>query len=389
VSPGFEAVAEEFERNFVERGEVGAAVVVYRGEKPLLDLWGGFRDPLTETPWEEDSLILVFSTSKGLAAMPLALLHSRGLFDWDDLVARYWPEFAQAGKQDITIRQLLCHQAGLCALDHVFAPEDLADLNHLAEVLARQKPAWKPGTRQGYHGVTLGFYEGELVRRLDAQGRSLGQFFQQEVASPLGVEFYFGLPPEVNRNRVARLLDYHPARLLLHLDTLPWRFALAILNPFSLTYRTLRNPHITRPGDYALEAYQAVEVPAANGIGQTRAMARAYSCLATGGQELGLRPETLLAFEELSPQPSEGNDDLVLHQKALFSLGFAKPRDRLTWGTSPRAYGSFGAGGSFGFADPETGIGYAYAMNKMGYSTWDDPRERALRWALQDCLHNE
>ena len=185
MSSGYEAVREAFAENFAKRRELGAACCVYhRGEK-VVDLWGGVRNEATGDPWEEDTMVIVHSTTKGLAAMTLALAHSRGWLDYDAPVCKYWPEFAQNGKENITVRQLLAHQAGLFAFDEKVDRNVVADLDRLAIVMARQKPEWEPGTRQAYHAITLGFYESELLRRIDPKHRSLGQFFQDEIASPL------------------------------------------------------------------------------------------------------------------------------------------------------------------------------------------------------------
>ena len=184
VSRGFEAVRETFAENFGRRRELGGACCVFhRGEK-VVDLWGGIRNKETGEPWEENTMVVVHSATKGLAAMTLAIAHSRGWLDYEERVCTYWPEFAQQGKERITVRQLLAHQAGLFAIDEPVDRSIVADLDRLAVVLARQKPAWEPGTRQAYHALSLGFYEGELLRRVDPQHRSLGQFFQDEIASP-------------------------------------------------------------------------------------------------------------------------------------------------------------------------------------------------------------
>src|SRR5215207_9042605 len=215
VSSGYEAVREAFAENFVRRREIGAACCVYhRGEK-VVDLWGGVRNKATGEPWEEDTMALVYSATKGLAAMTLAVAHSRGWLDYDELVCTYWPEFARNRKEKITVRQLLAHQAGLFAFDEPVDKSVVADLDRLAEVMARQKPKWDPGTRQAYHALTLGFYEGELLRRVDPQHRSLGQFFQDEIASPLELDFYIRLPESIPDSRLAPLIDPSPLAMLL------------------------------------------------------------------------------------------------------------------------------------------------------------------------------
>ncbi len=212
VDEGYGPVADAFRRNFAERNEIGAACAVYRDGRKVVDLWGGYRDGTTRAPWERDTLVPMFSTTKGVASMALAVARSRGLVDYDAPVASYWPKFAAAGKERVTVRQLLSHQAGLCAIDEKLELADLADLDRVADKIARQRPAWEPGTRHGYHGITLGWYEGELIRRVDPQRRTLGHFFADEVAGPLGLEFHIGLPDTVPPERLATIHGYKPAR---------------------------------------------------------------------------------------------------------------------------------------------------------------------------------
>ena len=386
VAPGFEPVREEFGRNFSERGELGAACCAYaRGEK-VVDLWGGSRDRNTGAPWEEDTLVLVFSTTKGVSALAVALAQSRGLIDYDETVAAYWPEFAQNGKGGVTVRQLLNHRAGLCAVDEPLNPEVLSDLDRVAGILARQRPAWESGKRQGYHYLTLGLCENELLRRVDPRGRSLGRFLREEIVAPLGEEFYVGLPPEVPASRVATIEAFHPLQMLLHVNTMPPGLVLGYLNPRSLTARTLGNPKLRSPGDLDKPEYRRVELGAAGGIGTARAVAKAYGAFAAGGKDLGVRPETIAELSAPAPPPPAGSRDEVLKTDTSYSLGFFKPSPAFRFGTNQNAFGTPGAGGSFGFADPEAGVGFAYAPNKMGFHVWDDPREKALREALYTCL---
>lgn len=386
VMPGFEEVGEQFKANFARRDELGAACAAYvRGEK-VVDLWGGYRDARRQDRWEEDTLVLVYSTSKGLAAMAVALAHSRGLIDYDETVASYWPEFAQNGKGAITVRQLLAHQAGLSGLDVRLDAHKLADLDGVARALARQKPAWKPGTRQGYHALTLGWYESELIRRVDPERRSLGRFFAEEVAAPLGLEFYFGLPAHLPPERVASIKGASMPSMLAHVRTMPAAMMASFLRPGSHTARAFMNPRLRGPADLDKPAYRAVEIPAGGGIGQVRSIARAYADLAAGGRELGLTASTM---EELTapPRPPSGSQrDLVLWVPAAYSLGFVRPAGDFQFGLGQRSLGHPGAGGSFGFADPEAEVGFAYAPNRLGHHLRDDPREKALRDALYRCL---
>ncbi|HSR06023.1 MAG TPA: serine hydrolase domain-containing protein, partial [Bryobacteraceae bacterium] len=202
VSKGFEAVRDAFRENFSRRRELGAACCVYHQGEKVVDLWGGIRNKATGEPWEEGTMVIVHSATKGMAAMTLALAHSRGWLDYEERVCTYWPEFAQRGKETITVRHLLAHQAGLFAFDELVDRHAVADLDRLAVIMARQTPAWKPGERQAYHAITLGFYESELLRRIDPKHRSLGQFFQDEIASPLDLEFYIRLPEEIPNSRL-------------------------------------------------------------------------------------------------------------------------------------------------------------------------------------------
>jgi CubicO group peptidase (beta-lactamase class C family) len=205
VSKRFEPVRNAFLENFSRRNELGAACCVYHQGEKVVDLWGGIRNTATGAPWEEDTMALVYSATKGLAAMVMAIAHSRGWLDYEERVCTYWPEFAQQGKDKITVRQLLAHQAGLFALPQAADRNLVGDLNKLATVLARQKPAWEPGERQAYHAITLGYYQGELLRRLDPQHRTLGQVFQDEIASPLGLDCYIHLPESIPNSRLATL----------------------------------------------------------------------------------------------------------------------------------------------------------------------------------------
>jgi CubicO group peptidase (beta-lactamase class C family) len=386
TAPGFEDVREEFEANFARRGEVGAAVAAYHRDVKIVDLWGGLRDPDRGEPWREDTLVLMYSTSKGLAAMTIALARSRGWLDYDERVATYWPEFAQNGKERVTVRQLLAHQAGLPVIDARLDAAKLADFDGLAAAVAQQRPVWDPGTRHGYHGVSLGWYEGELIRRVDPRHRTLGRFFAEEVAEPLELEFYFGLPAGVPPERLAPIQASHPLRGLAALRSMPPRMVLGFMRRKSLTARAFANPRFRSASDVDAPEYRAVEFPAGGGIGQVRSVARAYVELAMGGRALGLTPDTMDQLTRPATAPSGGWHDLVLRIDAAYSLGFIKPSPRFRFGTSDSAFGHPGAGGSFGFADPDRQVGFAYAPNKLGHHLTDDPREKVLRDAVYRCL---
>jgi CubicO group peptidase (beta-lactamase class C family) len=381
VSAGYEAVREAFAQNFSRRHELGGACCVYhRGEK-VIDLWGGARNKSTGEPWQGDTMVLVYSATKGLAAMAMAVAHSRGWLDYEERVSTYWPEFAQHGKETITVRQLLAHQAGLFAFDEPVDRSVVADLDRLALVLARQKPAWEPGTRQAYHAITLGYYESELLRRVDPQHRSLGQFFQDEIASPLGLDFYIRLPESIPNSRLATLA--RPG-LFAILRGFGLRLFLAAFNRRSNIARALMGSEF--PSDEQRIYARNFEVPSGGGVGTARAIAQAYSVFATGGNKLHLRPETLQALAAPAVPPTHGfYDECLLGDGVQFSLGFMKHCPVWTFG-SEGSFGSPGSGGSLGFADPKAGIGYAYVTSQMGTALTGDPRDLALREALYSII---
>jgi CubicO group peptidase (beta-lactamase class C family) len=376
VSRGYEAVRDAFAENFTRRREVGAACCVYHKGEKVVDLWGGVRNKATGEPWEEDTMALVYSATKGLSAMTLAIADSRGWLDYDELVCKYWPDFAQNGKEKITVRQLLAHQAGLFAFDEPVDKSVVADLDRLAVVLARQKPAWEPGTRQAYHAVTIGFYEGELLRRIDPQHRSLGQFFQDEIATPLGLDFYIRLPESIPDSRLAPLIDPSFGEMLFGF---PIRMTPAVWNPRSNIRRALIGSEL--PHDEQHVYTRNLEIPAGGGVGTARAIARAYSVFATGGKELALRSETLQQLTAPAIPATHGFYDECMKSEVEFSLGFMKTNPGF-WFGNPGSFGAPGAGGSLGFADPQVQIGYGYIPNRKSVALAGDPRDVAIREAL-------
>jgi CubicO group peptidase (beta-lactamase class C family) len=384
VGRGFEAVREVFAENFARRGELGGACCAYHHGAKVVDLWGGIRNREAGDAWEQDTMVVVHSATKGLAAMTLAVAHSRGWLDYEERVATYWPEFAQQDKERITVRQLLAHQAGLFAFSEPVDRAVVADLDRLAIVLARQKPAWEPGTRQAYHALTLGFYEGELLRRVDPRRRSLGQFFQDEIACPLGEDVYIRLPEEIPNARLATLSP--PGRLRM-LTGFPLRFTLEAMNPHSNIYRALVvNPGAAVYHDERRLYARNLEVPSGGGVGTARGIAHAYGAFASGGHELEVRQETLDLLAAPAVHPTRGSYDECLKADGIeFSLGFMKSTPIWPFGGS-RSFGAPGSGGSLGFADPDRGVGYAYVTSQMGTALTGDPRDVALRDALYAAL---
>jgi CubicO group peptidase (beta-lactamase class C family) len=276
---------------------------------------------------------------------------------------------------------LLAHQAGLYALDEPVDRGIVADLDRLAVVLARQKPAWEPGTRQAYHAITLGYYESELLRRLDPRHRSLGQFFRDEIASPLGLDVHIRLPGDIPNSRLATIV---PPTWLQRFRGFPLRLALDALNRQSKIVRALKGSEL--PHDERRIYARDLEIPSGGAVGTARGIARAYSVFATGGRELGLRPETIALLAAPAIPPTHGfYDECMRVHDVRFSLGFMKPGPTWPFG-SATSFGSPGAGGALGFADPSAGVGYTYVTNRMGTSLTGDPRDVALRHALYSCI---
>jgi CubicO group peptidase (beta-lactamase class C family) len=382
VRAGFESVRDAFAENFDRRHELGSGCAVCLDGQTAVDLWGGVRSRETGEPWARDTMVIVYSATKGLAAMTLALAHSRGWLDYEAPIASYWPEFAQGGKARITVRQLLAHQAGLHVLDVPIDRAVVADPDRLAAVLARQVPAWEPGTRQAYHAITLGFYESELLRRIDPQHRTLGRYFQDEIATPLGIDAYIRLPDAIPDTRLATMT--RPSFLDL-LRGFPLRLAIDTMNRRSPIVLALRGSEL--PHDPARIYARDLEVPSGGAVATARAIARAYGEFASGGAALGLRRETLDLLAAPAIPPSRGTfDECMKVSGVAFSLGFMKSTAAMPFGP-PQAYGSPGAGGAMGFADPASGLGYGYVTNRMGTRLSGDPRDVALRTALYRALN--
>ena len=378
VDKGFEAVKDAFAANFEKHEEVGAGFCLYVNGRKVVDIWGGTADVATSSPYTEDSLQVVFSTTKGATAVCAHTLVERGDLDLDAPVKDYWPEFAAAGKDTIPVRMLLNHQAGLPAIRKDVTLDDVVAWDPIVEALAEQEPYWEPGTAHGYHALTYGYLVGEVIKRIT--GQSPGSFFAKEVAEPLGLEFWIGLPEEYE-SRVAPLIQMPPAAEDPSLPEQVREMMKAFTDPSTLTGRALNNPKLPEDG-FNLRAVHAAEMPAANGITNARSLARMYA--ATIGEVDGVRllkPETV----ERARQIESDGPDRVLFLPSRFGLGFMLDGG-FTPLTGPGSYGHAGAGGSLGFAHPELGIGYGYVMNKMQGNLAGDPRTLGLIDAVKASL---
>jgi len=316
--------------------------------------------------------------------MAIALAYSQGLLDYKEKVCTYWPDFAQNGKENITIKQLLDYQAGLSAIDEKITLETIADFDRLAKILAKQKPAWKPGTKQGYHCWNNQWFQSEIIRRVDSKNRSLGKFFHDEIAVRLDLDFYIGLPEYIPEDKLAKLVPFPKIEMLFKM---PLNFVLSLLNPWSLASRTMLNPKfVTNHGNFNKRKVLAVEMGSGNGVGNARSIAKIYSEFATGSKTLNLKQDILEAISAPASMPRNQKVDLVLKTDMIFSLGFIKPSKSIQFGFDENSYGVFGAGGSIGFADPVKKVGFSYVMNKMGAHLSIDPRAKALYDAFYQCL---
>ncbi|MFJ8942775.1 serine hydrolase domain-containing protein [Streptomyces sp. NPDC102395] len=373
----FAAVRAAFEENFRERDELGAAVSVLVNGTPVVDLWGGWADAARTRAWERDTLVNVWSTSKGPTALCAHVLADRGLLDLDAPVAAYWPEFAAAGKERVLVRHLLSHRAGLAGLREPHSLDELYDWELTVARLAATEPWWEPGTRSGYHALTYGFLVGEVVRRVS--GLLPGAFLEREVTGPLGVDFTIGLP-EKEAGRAAEMV--HPRAA----TSSEQAAVFSQLTPAALA--ALTNP-LAGADEANSPRWRAAEIPAANGHGTARAVAALYGLIAGRGALAGRR----VLSPEAAERVREGQGacrDLVLgagfaHDTEI-GLGLWLSGPNGSYGPNPRAVGHDGFGGSCGLADPETGVSLGYVMNRMGPHIADDPRKMALVRAVYSAL---
>lgn len=382
VEPGFEGVADAFARNFAEHGEVGAATSVYVGGRKVVDLWGGTADIATGAPYTEDSLQLVFSTTKGATAACANLLAQRGELDMDAPVATYWPEFKAAGKGEIPVRWLLCHKAGLPYVDATLTLEEALAWDPVVRALEVQEPVWEPGTAHGYHAITYGWLVGEVVRRIS--GKSLGAFFRDEFATPLGLEFWIGLPDE-QQARVAPLVQWGDGKAP---DPAIAEMMAQFMGPDTLLGKALGAPSFVFQdigGAFNSPAVRAAEIPAANGVTNARSLARFYAGLS--GTVEGGPSEPLLTEAQIAAatELQTTGPDKCLYFETTFGLGFFLSSLFAPYG-GPKSFGHTGAGGSVGFSDPEHGIGFGYVMNKMMQGLNGDPRSAGLIRAVYDAI---
>jgi len=364
----FVALREAFAKSFAH-GEVGAAVAVCLDGRLVVDLWGGYADAARRRPWRRDTLVNVYSTTKGLASLCVHRLVEAGKLDLEAPVAHYWPGFAQQGKEELPVRYLLTHQAGLPIYEEPLRMDAFCSWSYITLLLEAQEPLWEPGTRHGYHALTFGHLVGELVRRVD--GRSIGTYLREEVTGPCGVDFHIGLTPRDQRRCAEVIAAPRPAADSRH------PVARIRQERHSLVARALGNPRIGAAETNSAQ-WRSAEIPAANGHGDARGLARIYGALATAGRLDGY---ALLGAEATLRARSEQvyDVDAVLEPlKTRFGLGFFLGQRFVPFGPNRSAFGHPGSGGSFAFADPETGLGFAYVMNQLSLGLTGGLQGRAL-----------
>jgi CubicO group peptidase (beta-lactamase class C family) len=367
----FARVRAEFANNFNDRAERGGAVAVWHDGELVVDLWGGWSDVARTRAWQRDTLVNVFSVSKALCAIACMRLVDQGCLDLDRTVAQYWPEFAASGKGDITVRQLLSHQAGLPAIRKPLPDGAALDWDVMVEALAEQAPWWEPGSGHGYHVNTFGFLAGELVRRID--GRSIGTLLREDVAGPLGADIYIGLPASEH----ARVSEFqwpgNPPRPDIADDDALMRWNTYWNPPGFSGAHWVNHPR-----------WREAEVPSTNGHGNARGIARVYAALAMGGEIDGVRILSPSALAAATTEQVNG-PDIINNRPSRFGIGFQLSQPERPLGPSGAGFGHFGAGGSLGFCDPGAGIAFGYVTNDMG-PRWQNPRNRALLDAVYGAL---
>jgi CubicO group peptidase (beta-lactamase class C family) len=379
--PRFSAVRAGFADNFSKGKEIGASVCVTVDGKPVVDLWAGNADKDGKRPWHKNTIVNVYSTTKGLGAICANLLVERGQLDLDAPVARYWPEFAQAGKGRLPVRYCLTHQAGLPAVKKPLQAKDMYDWDTMCAALAAQEPWWVPGTAHGYHAITYGWLVGELVRR--ATGHRIGRFFREEIVHPLALDAFIGCGPELD----ARIADMNPSpppppgtRDLL---------AEMTADKESLAGKTFSNPPALGPGVVNSRAWRAAEICSANGHTNARSLARFYGALGawTRGESFsGVQLMSKAGMERTRTEQAAGMDK-VLQLSNRIALGFMLPSPMRRFSNNPQAFGHGGAGGSLGFCDPESGISFGYTMNQMqSGGPGGDPRWWPMIEGMYDAI---
>lgn len=380
IQAGYESIADAFRLNFEKYGEIGASCCVYHQHERVVDIRAGYRDLKKKKAWEADTLVPVFSSTKAIAAACLALCHSRGQFAYSDKVAKHWEAFGQNGKENITIEQLLQHRAGLSAIDKTLNIQTIANRPMLEEIIAEQKSHWSPGAYQGYHVWNIGWYISALLSKIDPQGRRLREFVEQELLPHIEGEVRIGVDEDFDYDRIATL---KPFSKLKGLFAMPPAFVAEFFKPWSLTFKSMLNPSfVSDHANFNKPEVLQLEIGSGGGIANARGLASLLDALSNPAHSLCLSASTQNYLQQYPSPPASGFRDIVFKQDAFrFHAGFMKPSGKHNYSLSKRAFGGFGAGGSFVYTDPERQLTVAYTMNKMDSAMMNIKREVNLREA--------
>ncbi len=384
IDDRYSSIANAFSKNFKDFGEIGASLCVYHDHELVIDIWSGFKDLKKEAKWERDTVVPFFSTTKAVSASCLAICHSRGLFDYRDKVSDYWTEFAENGKEDISIEQLLQHRAGLSAIDKKLDAKIIKDRVLLERIIAKQKPHWKPGAYQGYHPWNIGWFISALLSKIDPKKRRLKEFLEEEVLPHISGDLRIGINDDYDMDKLASLIPFSKLKIF----SMPFIFVKEFFNPWSLTFRSMLNPaFVANHSNFNKKEILQLEIGGGGGLGNARGLASLFNGLLATNHPLQLRSKTLEYLSMPPKPPTYGYKDRILKLDSFrFHAGFMKPTKNHNFSKSKKAFGGFGAGGSFIIADPENKLIVAYTMNKMGHEIMNMQREVNIRKAVYQTI---
>lgn len=387
IHKDYTQIADSFSKNFEEYGEIGASLCVYHNNEKVIDIWGGYKDLEKIKKWDEDTVVPIFSTTKAIAASCLALCHSRELFDYKGKVCDYWPEFRVNNKESITIEQLLQHRAGLSVIDKKLNINGINNRGQLDALIAEQKPYWYPGDYQGYHVWTIGWYISSLLKRIGPEGRFLKEFVEQEVSPNIEGEIRIGVEIDYDWTKIATLKPFSKIKGLF---SMPPTFVFEFFKPWSLSFKSMLNPSfVTNHSNFNKPEILQLEIGAGGGIANARGLASLIDSLSNESHPLCLKKNTFEYLTEYPQKPKKGWEDIVFKQDAFrFHAGFMKPSDKHNFSKSTKAFGGFGAGGSFVFNDPDRKLTIGYTMNNMASEMMNMKREVNIRNSVNKAIQN-
>lgn len=388
VHNDYRKISDSFVENFTSHGEIGASLCVYHKHQKVIDIWGGFKDIDRKESWNKDTVVPIFSTTKAISSACLSLLQSRGLFDYKDKVSKYWSNFQTNGKEIITIEELLQHRAGLSAIDKKLDIDTIGNHEKLEQIIERQTPHWKSGEYQGYHVWNIGWYISSLISKVDDKNRYLKEFLEQEVLPNIEGEIRIGIDKDYDLRKIAKLKPFSKFKGLF---LMPFRFVVEFFKPWSLTFKSMLNPSfVSNHTNFNKPSVLQLEMGAGGGIANARGLASFIDALSDDKHKLGLSKETLNYIMTYPKEPSKGFVDIVFRQDLFrFHAGFVKPSEKHNFSQSKKAFGGFGAGGSFVLHDPDKSVTIAYTMNKMSSQMMNMDREVNIRESVYKTIANE